>query len=225
MTKFHILFSLFLLSGSVNAAIGNTLGSMNGVIYGVAAGIAVLIIAFHALKYKSSDNPGDRENAKRGITNVIIAIVLLSTASTLVGILFVKPPEPDAPTTTTTTTTTTVPYLTAKNLVDCINKAEGMLFSLPDQCPHCMLQKANVFEGEKDNIVGPGATYYVKLTFGQIGMTCPCTGSAIPCWANGIGGKNEVGCKTFKQLNAYYGCTLTPYPNHRYKCCDGSTNC
>jgi hypothetical protein len=249
VTKVYISYLLLLFSGSAHAAIGDTLKNINGTIYGIAAGIAVLMMATHALRYKATDNPGEREYAKKGIINVVLAILILSIASSLVSTLFAKPPEPVAPpttklvstthgsttsrhttttlkkTTTSSTTTTTIPYLTAKNLVDCINKAGGMLFSLPDQCPHCLLQKVNVFEGEKDNIVGPGATYYQKLKFGQVGMICPCAGSAIPCWTNGIGGKNEAGCKTFKQLNAYYGCSLIPYPGHGYKCCDGSINC
>jgi hypothetical protein len=65
-----------------------TIGGINTLLYGIAAGIAALMITFHAIKWKTAAGPNDREEAKRGIINVILGLILIMIAASLVGLLF-----------------------------------------------------------------------------------------------------------------------------------------
>jgi C1A family cysteine protease len=102
-----ILILFFLLSQQAYAAILDTIGGINTLLYGIAAGIAALMITMHAVKWKTAENPSEREEAKRGMINVILALILIMIAATLVRVLFVKPPELPAPPTTTVNNPTT----------------------------------------------------------------------------------------------------------------------
>ena len=229
----NILILFFFLSPQVHAAILDTISGVNTLLYGIAAGIAALMIAMHAVKWKTADNPNDREEAKRGMINVILALILIMIAATLVSVLFVKPPEAEAPpttttlkngvsttttikkTTTTTTTTTSIPadkLLTAKNLVDCIHRVGGQLKSIEpvSGCAHCRHIKCTVFGLEVDSPVGPGLTEYYRIP--------PIKVSVGPYWVK-AGGSAEAGCKTMPEINEYYGCDLVPVPGHVYFKC------
>ncbi len=223
-----------LLSLPVSADIIETIGGMNTVIYGIAAGIAALMITLHAVKWKTAENPGDREDAKRGIINVILGLVLIMIAASLVSVVFVKPPEPDVPpttttttepaqsttttirvTTTTTTTTTTIPpekLLTAKNLVDCINSKGGKLQSIVpvSGCPKCRLIKCKVFGKETDPPVGPGLVQYHRLDIVEANI------GPYFILANGT---RMVGCHTMPEINNFFACGLIPLPGHKYYEC------
>jgi heme O synthase-like polyprenyltransferase len=89
----NILILFFFLSQQAYAGILETIGGINTLLYGIAAGIAALMITMHAVKWKTADNPNDREEAKRGIINVILALILIMIAATIVRLLFIKPPE------------------------------------------------------------------------------------------------------------------------------------
>jgi len=235
----NILILFLFLSPQVHAAILDTIGGVNTLLYGIAAGIAALMITMHAVKWKTADNPNDREEAKRGMINVILALILIMIAATLVSVLFVKPPEADAPpttttlnnrvsttttitgtTSTTTTTTTTIPpekLLTAKNLVDCVNREKGKLESIEpvSGCEHCREIKCSVFAKEIDPPVGSGLPQYKRLTLISV--------SVGPYWVKADGTKS-VGCKTMQQISDYYGCDLKPVPGHVYFECKSYDN-
>jgi hypothetical protein len=229
--KLLILF--FLLSQQAHADILATIGGVNTLLYGVAAGIAALMIAMHAVKWKTAENPSDREAAKKGLINVILALVLIMIAAALVGVAFVKPPAPEAPptttlknathltttttktTTTTTTTTTTIPpekLLTAKNLVDCINAKNGRLDSIVpvSGCPQCRLIKCKVFGKEIDPPVGPGLPQYFNMTRRAV---------TVGPYFIRADGQRITGCHTMPQINDFFGCDLVPVPEHVYKEC------
>lgn len=92
MKRYLIITLLFYLSMQTYAEIFDTIGGVNNILYGIAAGIATLMITMHAVKWKTADNPNDREEAKKGIMSVILAIILIIVAATLVTLLFRKPP-------------------------------------------------------------------------------------------------------------------------------------
>jgi hypothetical protein len=52
------------------------------------------MISLHAVKWKTAENPREREEAKKGIIGVILALLLIMIAATLVSLLFSKPPAP-----------------------------------------------------------------------------------------------------------------------------------
>jgi hypothetical protein len=135
-----------------------------------------------------------------------------STTTTSTTITTSSTTTPFTTTTTSTTTTTISNYLTAENLVDCINSKGGRLYT-ESWCQYCIKQKA-VFTGETIPPVGPGEPEYDRLNkVGSAGS--PCGG--IPCW---IYGSSYWGsCKTFRQLNSLYDCNLVSYPGHSYLSC------
>jgi len=56
---------LICLTPPAYAEILDTIGGVNNLLYGIAAGIATLMITLHAIKWKTADNPNDREQAKK----------------------------------------------------------------------------------------------------------------------------------------------------------------
>lgn len=78
--------------------IGQTIGNINILLYGIAAGIAALLIAIHGLRWKTATSPEDRREAKRGIWNVIIGLLVVIIAVSLVELIYGPPPPiPPAP--------------------------------------------------------------------------------------------------------------------------------
>ena len=67
----YIIGSAFLIFCIISPAyaedIIETVGGLNNLLYGIAAGIAALMISLHAVKWKTADNPNpsDRERAKK----------------------------------------------------------------------------------------------------------------------------------------------------------------
>jgi tetrahydromethanopterin S-methyltransferase subunit G len=86
------LTALFLLAAAASAQdISETVGGLNNLLYGVAAGIAALMITFHAIKWKTADGAIERDAAKRGILNVILGLILIIIAAALVEMVYKKP--------------------------------------------------------------------------------------------------------------------------------------
>ena len=86
-----ILFLIYVCSCTCWATFEETVGGVNNLLYGVAAGIATLLIALHIVRWKTAENTTDREEAKKGIINVIIGLIVIMIAATLVTLLFSKP--------------------------------------------------------------------------------------------------------------------------------------
>ncbi|MEM2919038.1 MAG: pilin [Candidatus Altiarchaeota archaeon] len=78
----------------------DVVSDINTVLYGIAAGIAILMITFYGIKWKISESSQDREEAKRGILNVIFGLAIIIIAGNLVGLIL--GPTPPGGTTTTT---------------------------------------------------------------------------------------------------------------------------
>jgi hypothetical protein len=230
MKRYISMLVLFLfLSLQVYAEILTTLGGVNTLLYGVATGIAALMITMHLVRWKTAENSNEREEAKKGIIHVILALILIMIAGTLVVVLFVKPPEVEAPlliassttqltttqAATSTTTTTTIPpekLLTAENLVTCINSKNGRLDSIVpvSGCPQCRLIKCKVFGKEIDPPVGPGLPQYNRMNKRQV--------TVGPLFIR-ADGQRIAGCHTMPQINDFFGCDLIPVPEHVYKEC------
>ncbi len=90
-TRILTVVSTQMVAGSTTATsqtFSETIGDINYILYGIAAGIAILLIAIHGIKYKTTDNPDVRENAKRGIINVVIGLAIIIIAAALVSMMF-----------------------------------------------------------------------------------------------------------------------------------------
>ena len=227
------------------AGIIETVGGLNNLLYGIAAGIAALMITLHAIRWKTADNPSEREEAKKGIINVILALIIIMSAAAIVSVIYVTPPEVEpstttrtptthAPptthatttttittttiaTTTSTTTTTTLPPLTAANLATCIINSGGMLYTNPPTCAACR-DNEKVWVSENTAPVGPGAPELARITQHATGSVC---GGYIPCWKYKSSGQtsSDAGCRTFQELNTLYNCKLAPVAGHTYQSC------
>ena len=122
------------------------------------------------------------------------------------------------PTTTTTTISPVAKYLTAKNLVDCINQ-KGMLQTNDKACQYCAAIE-QIFNETTSPPVGPARPEYLRMKKKISPTGSPCGG--IPCWVYGVA--HMASCKNFKELNDFYECHLVPYGT-AYMCCDGSWTC
>ena len=63
----------------------DVIGDINNILYGIAAGIAILLIAIHGIRWKTAGSPEGREDAKRGILNVIFGLAIIIVAAALVA--------------------------------------------------------------------------------------------------------------------------------------------
>jgi hypothetical protein len=242
MEKAHkaigLLIIIFSIATQVSAAdILETVGGLNNLVYGIAAGLAALMITLHAVRWKTADNPSDREEAKRGMINVILALILIMIAGAVISVIYVKPPEAEpatttripttrAPpttvattttlattsttTTTTSTTTTTIDpatLLTATNLAKCIRRASAQLITDPPRCGPCRDQQRVFVSDAADG----------QSAYNSIDKPDPSGG--IPRWE--WGGNEVLGCRTFQQLNAasMFNCKLVPVNGHTYQTC------
>jgi hypothetical protein len=233
-----LMIIIFSIATQVGAAdIIETVGGLNNLAYGIAAGLAALMITLHAIRWKTADNPNDREEAKRGIINVILALILIMVAGAVISAIYVKPPEAEPPTTsrvpttrappptttttttlattsttttTTSTTTTTIDpatLLTATNLAKCIINAGGKLVTDPPTCSFCKAQE-RVFKDD----AADGQTAYNSIPK-------PSPSGSIPRWE---WGSNKIqGCQTFQELNAatMFNCNLKVITTHSYQVC------
>jgi hypothetical protein len=64
------------------------LGGINNIMYGIAAGMAALIIVIQAIKWKTSDSKLERDQAKRAIINVVLGLIIVLIAAGLVGVFY-----------------------------------------------------------------------------------------------------------------------------------------
>ncbi len=91
MKKYGVtLLSVLAFSCLGWASFEESVGGVNNILYGIAAGIAVLVITLHVVRWKTAENPTDREEAKKGIFNVILGIIVIIVAAIAVNMLFKK---------------------------------------------------------------------------------------------------------------------------------------
>lgn len=67
-------------------------GDIKNIIYGISAGIAILMLVISGVKLLTSIDPLSRENAKRSIMYVIMALIVIIVATNFVDIIYKKPP-------------------------------------------------------------------------------------------------------------------------------------
>ena len=81
---------LLILSGAstVKADILGDLGGLNNIMFGVAAGLAALVIVIQAIKWKTSESRIEREQAKRAIINVVLGLIIVLIAVSLVSVFY-----------------------------------------------------------------------------------------------------------------------------------------
>ncbi|GAG14593.1 unnamed protein product, partial [marine sediment metagenome] len=72
-------------SEDVPADIGETTSRLTDVIYIAAGIVAAIMLVIHGLKLISSQNPEDRDDAKKAILFVIFALVIIVLAEPLVN--------------------------------------------------------------------------------------------------------------------------------------------
>ena len=244
-----VLLTLFLLASPASAQdIMQTMASVGNLFYGIAAGLAVLMLAYGALRWKTTEDPGTREAAKRGVLAVLLGIALIIVASSAVNMTYKKTADTNVsvtvarittttvltttsrrPTTTTTTIATSSTSSTSTTTTSTIPylipenlvkcvKRQGDLYSAGYGCPNCV-QQMNVFF--KDT-VGSGQTWYEWMRPGPgpaPDRRCRCT--VYPCWCYKSGNAMD-NCHTFSELNSFWGCGLICKPGYVYYNCAGS---
>ena len=62
-------------------------GDIENIVFGIAAGLAILMISLSGIKLMTSRDPEERENAKKGIIYVILALIIIVIATKLVEYL------------------------------------------------------------------------------------------------------------------------------------------
>lgn len=72
---------------NTDAAFVDIVWDINTILYGIAAGIAILLITIHGIKWKLAESPEAREEAKRGILNVILGLAIIIIAANLVDLI------------------------------------------------------------------------------------------------------------------------------------------
>ncbi len=102
MKKELIKISVILLIPNLVTAgvMGETVADMISLLYGIAAGFAVLLIVVHGVKWKTATNPAAREEAKKGIIMVILALLIIIIAGTIVTMIYKLPAAQPHPTIT-----------------------------------------------------------------------------------------------------------------------------
>ena len=65
----------------------DVIGEINTVLYGITAGIAILMITVYGIKWKLAESPEAKEEAKRGILNVIFGLAIIIIAASLVALI------------------------------------------------------------------------------------------------------------------------------------------
>lgn len=240
------LIILFLLACQADAqSLMESVSGINDLFYGVAAGVASLMLVFQAVKWKTAECPAERQAAKKGMFTVLMALVVVILAGTAVETMYgnksgdenyivkittssritttrrTTTTSTTTSTSTTTTTTTTLPYLTAMNVANCINDKNGFLVSNAEGgCGNCIHERDNVFGKATD---GPGA--YMKLRkWDPPDDAPPCSGcSQVPGWCTTAGHAVACLCNTLSQLNIAYGCGLSHCkPGYTYYDCNGN---
>jgi hypothetical protein len=241
-----LLISIFLIATQVHAAdILETVGGLNNLVYGIAAGLAALMITLHAIRWKTADSPSGREEAKRGMINVILALILIMVAGALISVIYVQSPEAKSATTTriptthsptttagatsttsmgTTTTTTTTTSTTTTTLDPTLLTAANLANCIKNG------PKAGMLYTDPPNChfclieENLWATETPPVGPGASALASitqssswsnPCGG--MPCWKTKT--SQSLGCKNFISLNTLYGCGLTVVPLHTYKSC------
>ena len=88
-----LLFFLVLISFSFTAKADliGTILSVGSILYGIAAGLAALMIVLHAVRWKTASGMQEREDAKKGIVNVVLGLALIAIAASVVSMIFIKP--------------------------------------------------------------------------------------------------------------------------------------
>ena len=60
---------------------------IENIIFGIAAGLAILMIGLSGVRLMSSRDPEERENAKKGIIYVVLALIVIVVTTKLVEYL------------------------------------------------------------------------------------------------------------------------------------------
>ncbi len=64
-----------------------SVSDIENIIFGIAAGLAILMISLNGIKLMGSQDAGERENAKKGIIYIIFALIVIVTITKLVEYL------------------------------------------------------------------------------------------------------------------------------------------
>ena len=252
IAAFLLIICLLAVSASAQD-IMQTMASVSNLLYGIAAGVAVLMLAYGAFLWKTTDDPGARESGKRVVLAVLAGIALIIVASSAVNMTYKKTTDTNvsvtvarittttvltttsrrptttsttldtSTTTTSTTTTTRDTFLTAANLAYCINK-QATLVTNPSGCSHCIALE-NVWIKSAG---GQAAYNSLKKCEPPFSNLPPC-GSGCPTLPGFCGGGRAIACdcNTFATLNIAFKCGLTCKPGYVYYNCggNGATQC
>lgn len=93
MRAITFLIALAIIADVSAAGFTDIVWDVTLILYSTAAGVAIILIIFHAIKWKLSESSIERMEARKAIINVVLGVALIIIAASLVDLLY-KVPEP-----------------------------------------------------------------------------------------------------------------------------------
>jgi len=92
-----MILLMVLAENAAAASFTEMIQDVNMILYAITAGVAILLIVFHAIKWKLAESPDGRMEARKGIINVILGMALIIIAASLVTLLYKIPESKPTP--------------------------------------------------------------------------------------------------------------------------------
>lgn len=92
------ILGILMILNLVDAGVmGEAVADITFLLYGIAAGFAALLIAVHGIRWKTATSPSAREDAKKSIIMVIVALMMIIIAGTIVTMIYQIPSPQSQP--------------------------------------------------------------------------------------------------------------------------------
>jgi len=91
--KLALLFLLIILSSGCVDLVGSffTIADMEAALFNLATAVGALMLAIQGLRWLVSDTPETRDDARKAITYILMALILATVANDLVDAMYVVP--------------------------------------------------------------------------------------------------------------------------------------
>ncbi|MDD5112149.1 MAG: hypothetical protein PHG85_06360 [Candidatus Altiarchaeota archaeon] len=89
-TKLAALIAVIVLSSGCTdlVALFIDLGELEVALFNLATALGALMLAIHGLRWLTSDTPETRDDAKKAITYIIMALILATVANQIVNAMY-----------------------------------------------------------------------------------------------------------------------------------------
>jgi len=61
------------------------------IFYGITVAVAVVMMAFHGIKWMTADNDEDRKQAREGVIHILLGLLFILIAAALVDMVYRRP--------------------------------------------------------------------------------------------------------------------------------------